>query len=209
MDAGLRENDDDDDVIDEARGEGAGGERRGQRVRQHRHVHDSDAEIEYGYRRSRRRTLYEHRGSSSLTPAQIMEQETYYRYAEVAIERVAYILQLILLHQASYVSLRSMIGRWNVASAVSVVSAIEWAREKMQQIIDAVNRLFFLARWIRGHGEIALLYAEDLATFIRRRHRFGPARCRRIDDVPLQDCYTWFGHVPHNLSSEQSIISMT
>ncbi len=69
----------------------------------------------------------------------------------------------------------------------------------MQQIIDAVNRLFFLARWIRGHGEIALLYAKDLTTFIRRRHRFGPARCQRIDDVPLQDCYTWFGHVPHNL----------
>jgi hypothetical protein len=131
MDVGLRENDDDDDVIDEARGEGARGERRGQRVRQCRHDHDSDAEIEYGYRRSRRRTSYEHRGSSSLTPAQIMEQETYYRYAEVAIQRVAYILQLIHLHQASYVSLRSMIGRWNVASAVSVVSAIKWAREKM------------------------------------------------------------------------------
>ena len=86
-----------------------------------------------------------------------------------------------------------------MASAVSVVSAIEWAREKMQQIIDAVNQLFFLARWIRGHGEIALLYAEDLTTFIRRRHQFGPACCRRIDNVPLQDCYTWFGHVSHNL----------
>ncbi len=152
MDVGLRESDDDDDVIDEARGESARGERRGQRVRQRHHDHDSDAEIEYGYRRSRRRTSYKHRGSSSLIPAQIIEQETYYRYAEVAIQHVAYILQLILLHQASYVSLRSMIGQWNVASAVSVASAIEWAREKMQQIIDAVNRLFFLVRWIRGHG---------------------------------------------------------
>ena len=72
MDVGLRENDDDDDVIDEARGEGAREERRGQRVQQHRHDHNSDAKIEYGYRRSRRRTLYKHRGSSSLTPAQIM-----------------------------------------------------------------------------------------------------------------------------------------
>ena len=78
MDVGLRENDDDDDVIDEARGEGARGERRGQRVRQRHHDHDSDAEIEFGYRRSWRRTSYEHRGSSSLTPAQIMEQETYF-----------------------------------------------------------------------------------------------------------------------------------
>ncbi len=70
-----------------------------------------DADIQYGYRRSRRRTLYEYRGSSSLTPTQIMEQETYYRYAEVAVQRVTYILQLILLHQALYVSLRASIRR--------------------------------------------------------------------------------------------------
>ena len=86
-----------------------------------------------------------------------------------------------------------------MVSTVSVASAIKLAREKMQQIIDKVNQLFFLARWIREHGKIALLYAEDLTTFIRRRHRFGPACCRMIGDVPLQDCYTWFGHVPHNL----------
>ncbi len=48
---------------------------------------DDDAEIQYGYRRSRRKTSYEYWGSSSLTPAQIMEQETYYRYAEVAVQR--------------------------------------------------------------------------------------------------------------------------
>ena len=59
-----------------------------------------------------------------------MQQETYYRYAEVAIQRVAYILQLILLNQASYVSLRTMIRRWNVVSAVNVASAIKSAREK-------------------------------------------------------------------------------
>ena len=203
MDDGLSENDDDDDddyVIGGDGSEGIRVERRGgQRVRRRRDGHDSDADIEYGYRMSRRRTSYEHRGSSSLTPAQIMEQETHYRYAEVAIQRVAYILQLILLHQASYVHLRLTIRQWSVISAVSVAGAIESARERMQHIIVAVNRIFFAARWIRGHGEIALLYAEDLTTFIRRRHRFGLARCRRIDDVPLQDCYAWFGHVPHNL----------
>ncbi len=32
--------------------------------------------------------MYENWGSSSLTPAQIMEQETYYRFAEVVIHRV-------------------------------------------------------------------------------------------------------------------------
>ncbi len=40
---------------------------------------DDDADIQYGYRRFRRSTSYEYRGSSLLTPAQIMEQETYYR----------------------------------------------------------------------------------------------------------------------------------
>jgi hypothetical protein len=75
-------------------------------------VHEEDdADIQYGYRKSWQRTSYEYRGSSLLTPAQIMEQETYYRYAEVAVQRVTYILQLILLHQASYVTLRVTFGR--------------------------------------------------------------------------------------------------
>lgn len=39
-----------------------------------------------------------------------MEQDTYYRYAEVAVERVTYILQLILLHRVSYFSLRALIA---------------------------------------------------------------------------------------------------
>jgi hypothetical protein len=46
-----------------------------------------DNELEYGNWDSRRRTSYEQRGSSSLTPAQIMEQESYYDYATKAFER--------------------------------------------------------------------------------------------------------------------------
>ncbi len=44
-------------------------------------IEEGDANIQYGYRKSWRRTSYEYRGSSSLTPAQIMEQETYYTRA--------------------------------------------------------------------------------------------------------------------------------
>ncbi len=55
--------------------------------------------------------------------------------------------------------------------------------------------MFFIARGIWAHGEIALLYAEDLTVFIRRRHWFGLVCCRRIDDVPNQDFYSWFGHI--------------
>ena len=105
-----------------------------------------------------------------------MEQETCYRYAEVVVQQVSYLLQLILLHQASYVSLRVPIGRWSgiARTAEAIVSA--W--EKMKKIMNAATHLFFIARWIRTHGEIALLYAEDLTVFICRRHRFGPHRFR-------------------------------
>ncbi len=120
--------------------------------------------------------------------------------AEVVIHHFVHILQVILLHQASYVHLCSLIGQWSRVSAVSMASAIELARAKMQQLTDAINRLFFVLRWIQSHGEIVLLYyAEDLTVFICRRHWFGPARCRGIDDVPIQDCYSWFDHSPHNL----------
>jgi hypothetical protein len=71
---------------------------------------NGDDEVQYGYRWSRRRISYEYRGSSSLTSAQIMELETYYRYAEVVVQRISCILQLILLHQASYVTIRATIG---------------------------------------------------------------------------------------------------
>jgi hypothetical protein len=129
-----------------------------------------------------------------------MEQETYYRYAEEAVERVVFILHLVLLHQASYVALRSLVGRWSGVSVANVASVVETARAKMKRMLDVVHHLLFVLRWIRALGEIALLHAEDLTVFIRRRHdRFGLLRCRRIDDLPYQDCYTWFGHYPHNL----------
>jgi len=120
-----------------------------------------------------------------------MEQETYYRYAEEAVERVVFILHLVLLilHKASYVALRSLVGRWSGVSVANVASVVKTARAKMKWMLDAVHHLLFVLRWIWALGEIALLHAEDLTVFIRRRqNRFGPLRCRRIDDLPYQDC---------------------
>ncbi len=111
------------------------------------------------------RTSYEYWGSSLLTPAQIMEQETYYRYAEVAVQHVTYILQLILLHQAWCVTLHATIGQWS--GIVSIASAIASAWGKVQQIMNAVNQMFFIARWIRAHGEITLSYAKDLTVLFK------------------------------------------
>ena len=91
-----------------------------------------------------------------------MEQETYYRYAEEAVERVVFILHLVLLHQASYVALRSLVGRWSGVSAANVArSVVETARAKMKRMLDAVHHLLFVLRWIQALGEIALLHTED------------------------------------------------
>jgi hypothetical protein len=88
IDAGNSgDNDNDGSVV------AAGGENVSQRVWRR---HSSD--IEYGYCQLRRRTTNENCSSSSLAPAQIMEQETYFRFAEVVIHHVVNILQLILIH---------------------------------------------------------------------------------------------------------------
>jgi hypothetical protein len=97
IDAGNSSDDDNDGSVIAAGGVNAR-ERRGQRVWQRHSSHNNDEDIEYSYYWLRRRKRYENSNLSSLTPAQIMEQETYYRFTEVVIHRVVYILQLILLH---------------------------------------------------------------------------------------------------------------
>ena len=63
-----------------------------------------------------------------------MEQEIHYRYAKSAVKRVVYILQLILLKQAMYVSLLSLVGGWSGVSVarIRMESVIELASAKMQ-----------------------------------------------------------------------------
>ncbi len=56
-------------------------------------------------------------------------------------------------------------------------------RAKMKDIKECVETLFFHIRWILAHGEIALLYAEDLSVYVRRRHRFHPADHRKLGDI--------------------------
>ena len=58
----------------------------------------------------------------------------------------------------------------------------------------------FLMDWVRMHGEMALLYAEDLRYFIRpRRQRFTKVRYRRISDINSTDADAWFRATPHQL----------
>jgi hypothetical protein len=50
-----------------------------------------------------------------------------------------------------------------------------------------------------AYGELALLYAEDLSIYVRRRHQFLPERYRTIDEISQRDCYTFFGINPAQL----------
>jgi hypothetical protein len=69
----------------------------------------------------------------------------------------------------------------------------------MKDIKECVETLFFHIRWILAHGEIALLYAEDLSVYIRRRHRFHLADHRKLDDISEADCYTWLSQNHENM----------
>jgi hypothetical protein len=67
---------------------------------------ENNEDLQYGWRNTRRRTAYEHRGTSSSTPAQIMDQQTYYGYGWVSLVQAVHVLQLILLLLASFLRLR-------------------------------------------------------------------------------------------------------
>ena len=69
----------------------------------------------------------------------------------------------------------------------------------MKDIKKCVETLFFHIRWILAHGEIVLLYAEDLSVYVRRRHRFHPADHRKLGDISEADWYTRFSQNHENM----------
>jgi len=121
---------------------------------------DDSKELQYGLRSTRRRTAYEHRGTSSLTPAQVMDQQTHYGYAWLSLMQALQVLQLVLLLLASFICLRWYVD--GVGNSIANFTSC-MIRSKMQSIKDYVERLLFHLHWILAHGEIALLYAEDLS----------------------------------------------
>jgi hypothetical protein len=154
-------------------------------------------DIEYGLRRSRRSTSYEYRDSSTLTPAQIMEQEVYYESAEITTNLALQTMHIVC-------TLLPLFHRYNAILLVLQFSQpaeymISSLKASLIRIKETIEKLILLIKWTISYGEIALLYAEDLSVFIRRRNRFRPKRFRRLDDINRRDCYSWFGHSPSDL----------
>ncbi len=106
------------------------------------------------------RTSYKHRGTTSLTPTQIMDQQTYYGYAWTSLNQGMHIFHLVLLHLASYLRLQWFLDQ--VSNSTGYYSSSIWT--KMESIKFCVDKLLFLMHWIFSHGEIALLQAKFLST---------------------------------------------
>lgn len=159
---------------------------------------DVEERIEYGYRRARRDTSIQYRDSSSLSPLQFMEQEVCYNYAIISVLKAMHIATLASILLVVYNNYKRMVSYWDRISDGSN-SSISVLRAKMKNIKQQIERLLLLIRWIGSYGEIALLYAEDLTIYIRRRNRFHPKRFRRINEISRDTCYNWFGLSPHDL----------
>jgi hypothetical protein len=159
---------------------------------------EDEEDIEYGIRQTRRLTSYEYRDSSSLTPAQHMEQEVYYKNAEMAYEQsiilVHMICTLLPLFNRYRTLLQSLLQLHDAADQLVTSLSAYVARLR-----TTMARLILLLRWVKSYGELALLYAEDLTIFRRRRNRFSPKRFRRLAEINRRDSYSWFGHSPHDI----------
>ena len=138
---------------------------------------------------------YEHRRTSSLTPAQVTDQDTYYGYAWMSLVQGMHMLPLVLIHLASYLPLRWFVDRVgdHTGNYTSLI------RAKMQSIRDCVDSLLFRIRWVLAHDEIALLCAEDLFIYVRKRHQFHLVNNRRFANISEQDCYRWFSQDHENM----------
>ncbi len=156
---------------------------------------ENSNDFQHGWRNSCKRTSYEHRGPSSLTPTQIMDQQTFYRYAWTSLVQEMHIFHLVLVHLASYLHLRWFLDR--VGNSRGYYSSSIWT--KMESIKVCVDKLLFPMHWIFAHGEIALLKAKDFSIYIKRRHQFHPIKHRMLVDISEQDCYTWFSQNHENM----------
>ena len=91
-----------------------------------------------------------------------MYQQTHYGYAYIALMQGMYVLQLILHHVVIYLRFPWLLDQVGHSMGNYTYSI----RAKMLGIKDCVDTLLFFSRWILAHGEIALLYAEELLSLV-------------------------------------------
>ena len=142
-----------------------------------------DEDIEYGTRGSRDSASHEYRDSSTLSAVQLMEQELYYAASLQIYQQCIIIVRCILPLLTIYSHYRRLLTRYESIATAAIQTTIEAVREKLNCAKTTLEDLQFLLRWTMSYGEIALLFAEDLTVFVRRRHRFHPKRFRRLSEI--------------------------
>ena len=78
-----------------------------------------EVELEHGIRRSRRLTNFSRRESSALYPAQMMEAEVHYNFAENAAFDSFYILEMLLLLLPLHQRLSNLMASWQQIQGIS------------------------------------------------------------------------------------------
>uniref|UniRef100_A0A7S2PXA2 DDE Tnp4 domain-containing protein n=1 Tax=Skeletonema marinoi TaxID=267567 RepID=A0A7S2PXA2_9STRA len=154
-----------------------------------------------GERQSRRRTSWQHRDTSSLSPAQMDERDTYFRFAEDMIQKSVELLPIISSLLMNLTSYYAIIQQWSSTGSTVSANVVSRAREKMIQCKAAFDNMTLLLVWIKSYAQIALLHVEDLTFFSRRPHRFPDECYRTIESISSHQCYSWFGVDQHQLQA--------
>ncbi len=173
---------------------------RSDRRRYSNNENDDIDEIEYGVRRTRRNTAWVYRDSSSLTPAQIMEQEVYYQAAEYSLHQSCAVLQNITILSLCLQFTRNLIHSIPYSLQSPWDYILHHVCRMEAKFEEAIHHMLVLISWIRSYGEMAFLYAEDLSVFVRQRNHFPPRQYCHINDISRRLCYDWFGHSPHDIN---------
>lgn len=158
-----------------------------------------DGDLEFGVRRSRTRTTFSRRDSSSLHPAQFMEVEMYQAAAEHALHHTIVLFHIAALLVGLFHHL-SVVIAWRERLETAATEYLDRLRALVSKIKTQVEYIYLLLLWVQSYGEIAMLHAEDLMVFVRpRNHRFKPECYRKVSDISASDCDDWFGLSPHQL----------
>ena len=112
-------------------------------------------DVEYGFQDTCRRTSYEHRGSSSLTPRQIKEHGDHISMIYYLFDRALDYLQSMVYFQAMFTWLRLFVRRLEGMMGENVARAAKNAREMMTSIQAKFDEMEVLLACIMALAEIA------------------------------------------------------
>ena len=99
-----------------------------------------EVEVAHGIRRSRRLTNFTRRELSALDPAQMMEAEVHYNFAENAALDSLHILEMLLLLLPLHQRFSNMMASWQQIQGIGI-EVLKSLKEKIQQLRKSMDHL--------------------------------------------------------------------